>query len=573
VDFESLFLLPQTITLAGAVLFIAAGRAARLKPLWGPACLIVLVLAAACLARQSAALPEQSPHSAAAPEANADASESHGLSSTAAWCAVTPFSVMLQWAGLAMGLLFALAAFDVHKNSNAAAEVFGTLLLGVTGFLLAAVANDLVLVYAAVELAGLPAAFLLLRTQSQSDDRNAAVQHVAMCLLSSALLLYGLSLLYVYTGTTNLGEMRAALLPSGDESEMVQAAPSMLGVTALVMLFAGLGYRIAAAPFHFGLPEVIERAAPWNAGSLAVLVQGTGFIILVRVSIDALPGLEGTGQLLALVAALASMTVGSAMALVQTNVQRMLGYLIVAHAGFALIPLAAGYWDGAASSSRFVATADLPGGVESCLFYLGSCGLALAGLFAVLVYLGRARRRIEYVEDLAGLVSREPAAAAFATICLLSLAGIPPLPGFWGRLFVFASALSVHLEPERGYLPPPSPAFVLLSLAAVAYLVITGAVYLRVVVVALFEGQVARPEPAGGQPALGAAVLAGMLTLGAGLLPGPLLGHLDRASAARLPAGAPISPAGSAADRSGAEIRGDVPEIRAERVVQSASER
>jgi len=158
-----------------------------------------------------------------------------------------------------------------------------------------------------------------------------------------------------------------------------------------------------------------------------------------------------------------------------------------------------------------------------------------AGLFAVLVYLARPHRQIEYVEDLTGLHRSEPLAAVCAAVFLLGLAGVPFLPGFWGRMLLLSASLSVQMESARFALPVSHPGFVLLSLVAVINLLMTAAVYLRIVVVLFLKGQVARPRPSGGQPALAAAMLAALLTVGLGLLPGPALGYLENVEHADRP--------------------------------------
>ncbi len=122
---------------------------------------------------------------------------------------------------------------------------------------------------------------------------------------------------------------------------------------------------------------------------------------------------------------------------------------------------------------------------------------------------------------------REPAAALCAGACLLSMAGVPPLPGFWSKLFLLAAGLSVHLDSERGFLPHPNPALLLLGIIAVGCLMMSAAACFRFIAVMFLDGQVSRPEPAGGQPALSGALLVTMLLVGTGLLPGPLLGILD----------------------------------------------
>ncbi|MGE3315956.1 MAG: proton-conducting transporter membrane subunit, partial [Planctomycetaceae bacterium] len=283
----------------------------------------------------------------------------------------------------------------------------------------------------------------------------------------------------------------------------------------------------AIVPFQPPLADLYDASRLAAAGLLSTTSQVVGLIVGVRVLVGLLAASAATGRLLAIVLAAASMFVGSALAFKETRLKRMLAYLVVSNAGFGLIGLAVGFADVASPEQSLVVSQSLPGGVSSVLFHAVTFIVSAGGLTAVIVYLSRAGEEIEHIEDLAGIGSREPPAAICAGICLLSLAGIPPFPGFWGRLFLIASSLSVHLESQRGFLPHPNPAFLLLGLVAAGSMVMASAAWLRILATIFFNGQVARPQPAGGQPALAAAILATTLLVGAGLLPGPLVGYID----------------------------------------------
>ena len=504
-------LLPHVVMILAACVFFLGGSFVRNRRIWGPLCLVTLAAAGWCLARVSPAA-------------------AHGF------VVQDALSVAFQWACLGLGMLMALTAFDAQQESKTSSKYFASLLLCVSGTMLAGVAGDLIVVFLAVELVSV-AAYVSLSPACGGTGREAAVKCFVLSILSSAVLLYGFSLLYGLTGTTNLAEIRHVLSASyapGDPALAIGSG-SRLGIVAMILIFGGLGFRLSIVPFHFGTPDIFQGTTAWNAGLLAVLPKAAAFVALIRVLNDAMAGFETTGQLLGLILAGVTMTVGNVMALFQTNIRRILAYTTISHGGFLLVGVAVGFWDAAHPEQSLQAGPSLPGGIHAALFCLGAYLLMIAGLFAVLAYLARPHRQIEYVDDLTGLHSSEPLAAACAAIFLLGLAGIPPLPGFWGRMLLLSASLSVQTESVRSALPVPNPGFVLISLVAAINLLMTAAVYLRIVAVLFLEGQVARPRPSGGQGALAAGMLAALLTIGLGLLPGPVLGYLQNADRASRP--------------------------------------
>ena len=207
------------------------------------------------------------------------------------------------------------------------------------------------------------------------------------------------------------------------------------------------------------------------------------------------------------VVSVTAMIIGGLMANTQQKVRSLLAYTGIAHAGFALLGVTLSAVAG--------------------FFYLGSYLVAMVGLFAVLCYLARRTREIEYVEDLRGLIRGEPVAALCAAVCSMSLAGLPPLPMFWGNLMLVVSAATAPSGSEGDFQRFGDSYFVLLGLAALGCLLLVAA-YWRLVSAMFLSMPIGQPQPAGGETALAAAVLAAMLTLGLGLFPAPLLEHLER---------------------------------------------
>jgi NADH-quinone oxidoreductase subunit N len=526
-------LLPQTILMFGGCLFLIGGLSPRGKRLWGPACLLLLFVCGLCLA---AAGGDVDGGSNAAPlqfEAKLTDSPSirnnDDVDTPRSLFVADTLAMASGWCCLGAGLLFALCALDGWRSTDVASECFGLMLLCLSGVMLVGLANDLVVMYLGLELAGLPVFALLRLSGGQTTPRTASTNFLLLGILSSALLLYGFSLLYGLAGTTNLGEIQA-LFASSDKPDFVGEAVSggsVLGVVVIVLIVAGLGFRVFSVPFHFGMPDICETTTTWNAGFLAVVFLGGGFVALIRLLAGTMAGFEEAVQLVVLVLAGLTMSVGNMLALFQKNVRRMLAYATIGHAGFALVGVAAGLRDLSALAHGSERVSPVPDGIAASLFFLVGYLLAEAGLFAVLIYLARKDRQIEFLEDLAGLIRAEPLAATSAGICLLSLAGIPPLAGFWGRFFLLTSALSIQAATEQSVLPVASQVTVLLGLVMAINLLLSAAVCLRIAVPVFFANPVARLRPSGGEAALGAAMISALILVGIGLMPGPLLRSLD----------------------------------------------
>ncbi len=503
---ESVVLLPHLVLLIGAAICFAGGGIVKHARLWGPFCLLMIAIAGAVLAR--------------AARLSFDPAVSRIVDQST-------LGVLLQWGALALGAFYVFVATDTSKSMAVSPRVFGAILLAICGLLLACVAGELWLIFAAVELTGVPISVMLYASRATPLSRQVARKHLLVILLSSALFLLAMILIYGATGSTNLAGIRESCVASATTTEAWQP-PALIGTAGFVLVLAALGTRVAAAPFQFGFAELLDGGSSWNGGVLMAFSQAVGFVVVIRLLVQSLPGYERVGESACLVLSAFSMTAGSALAVMQSNIRRMLAYMAIANSGLALLALAAGFWDVSTPDQKYSSLKNLPAGIEACLFLLGSTWFATGGFVAVLAYLARSNRQVDYVEDLAGITSREPLAAVCGAVCLLSLSGVPPLPGFWGRLFVWGASLAVHPEPDRQHLPETNTAFLLLTILSIACMGMLAAACIRVIIVAFFEGQVARPEPTGGQPALAAAVLATMLTVGIGLLPGPLIGLLHR---------------------------------------------
>ncbi len=515
-----LLLLPQTVLASLACLFILGGTFPVAPRRWGPLALLTLVLAAAALAYSSRLDISVGDPSALAVSRSA-------------------VSLGFQWSCLVIAALFVLMSMQAQAESKTAGEFFGMLLLMFAGLLLVSAANDLVLMFLALELISVPTYVLLYLGRRDYSNQEAAIKYFMLSVLSAALLLYGFALLYGLTGTTQIAGIKEVLTATYRDSTVKPGMPSIggsaLGIMALVLIAAGLGFKITAVPFHFYAPDVYQGTSAFNAGLLAVVPKAAGLFALIRVVSETMTGFETTGQQLTLILAGITMTGGNCLALLQTNVRRMLAYSSIAHAGYMLIGIAVGFWDvWNANTSLAVQGPDLPltgmlGGTRASLFYLLAYSLANVGLFAVLVYLGRPGKQIDHVDDLTGLSKSQPFVAVIAALCLFSLAGIPPLPGFWAKLSVFSAALSVRQEVAES-LFSVHPAFAILAIVGVINAAIGAVYYLRLVSAMFLNEPLSTPRPGGGRSALAAISCSAVLLVAFSALPGPVFRYLQERS-------------------------------------------
>jgi NADH-quinone oxidoreductase subunit N len=339
--------------------------------------------------------------------------------------------------GLSLGLGLILVLLTWRQADDArAAETQACLLAIIAGVNLVAAANDIVGLFVALELISVPTYLFLLLPRRDAPAQEATIKYFLLSVLSSALLLFGLSYLYGATGTTNLPAIHAALAAGSADS-----MPMVLGV-AVVMIVAGLGFRLTAVPFHFYAPDVFQGAPNAAAAMLSVVPKIAGFVALYRLLAWPLSAegwtLAGFAEPLLWWIAVLTMFVGNLLALLQTDLRRMLGFSSVSHAGYMLVGFVAG-----------VRTTNGVNGFEAVLFYLAVYGAMTLGVFAVLAVLGRTDRRISTLEDVQGLSRVNPGLALAMTVFLFSLTGLPPTAGFLGKMNLFLAAWGTGTESGR----------------------------------------------------------------------------------------------------------------------------
>lgn len=394
-----------------------------------------------------------------------------------------------------------------------ACDYHACLLVAVAGLSLVATSNDLIFLFLALELISIPTYVMLyLPKYEDRTSQEAAMKYFLMSILSSGMLLFGFSYLYGLTGVTNIKAM-AEILP-----RMVAGDQVNLALIAIVFVLAGLGFRITAFPFHFYAPDVYQGGPTGTVAMLAFIPKVAGFTALAKLfgsfsdMMEASPVFISRLMLLLWIFAAVTMTMGNVLALLQTNLKRMLAYSGVAHSGYMLIGLAI-----LPTQAYRESGSPIIQGNEAIYFYLVAYGFMTIGAFAVIAYLNSKERPVETVEDLAGLKETNPRIASAMAIFLFSMIGLPLTAGFIGKFLLFAGAMSTPpAAPLKGmYQVLALVGAVNAAIAAYYYLRIIGIMYLR----ASFNP--VRPTPTG---SIGACiVICAVLTILFGVRPGWLL--------------------------------------------------
>jgi NADH-quinone oxidoreductase subunit N len=501
--------LPEIVLGAAACVLFVGGLFRADRRLWAAVSLAALVAAGLTLV-----LPENAP----APTGDAL------YASPVVLDALAIYTKLLALGGGAVLVLFSWNQVPDRQ----AADYFACLLLMLAGLGLTGSANELVTLFVALELISIPTYIILYLPRHDSAAQEAALKYFLLSIFSSALLLFGFSYLYGITGTTNLPAMLQALNAAG-----VGAVPR-ISYVALIMVLAGLGFRITMVPFHFYAPDVYQGTATVLAALLAFVPKVAGFVALLRVLGFVLPaeisprggliGLALSEQVPILVWFLAALTMflGNLLALQQDNLKRLLAYSSVAHAGYMLIGLAAAPY--LRRAALMPGGYDAPDGVASLLYYLVAYGVMTVGAFAVIAYLDTPERPVETVDDLAGLSTSHPGVAIVMVIFLFSLIGIPLTAGFNGKLLIFFGAMGIPGQVTTSALPAAAPGqavlYRLLALLGVINAAIGAWYYLRIIAVMYLRTALRPPVRRWAWPGLTTMGILAILTIGLSIPPG-----------------------------------------------------
>ncbi len=404
---------------------------------------------------------------------------------------VDAFSVFFHVLVAAVTAVVILTSFEyMAVQEIRAGEYYGLVLFGAVGMSLMSSAVELVLIFIALEISSISTYILAGFRRRAAISSESSVKYFLLGSFATAFFLYGVALMFGATGSTSIRVIADAL----------RSGPvPVLAYLGIGLMFVGLGFKVAAAPFHVWAPDVYEGAPSPVVGFMSTAPKAAVFAVLLRVLFEV--NAPGRTWLIWVVAAL-SMTLGNVGALVQNNIKRLLAYSSIAHAGYLLVAFAA-----------------LPeNGIPAAMFYTASYAAMNVGALAVISHFGAAGERYVTLEDYSGLGKRSPLLAATLTIFLLSLIGIPVTGGFFAKFYVFSAALQANL--------------VGLVIIGVLNSAIAAYYYLRIIVVMYMrEPRVEAPVtpiPAALGVALAVSVAA---TIYMGVLPGRILEYADRAAA------------------------------------------
>jgi NADH-quinone oxidoreductase subunit N len=327
------------------------------------------------------------------------------------------FLKLLALAGSGGALLLSLDWLTLEKQQK---FEYGVLfLLSTLGMLLLISANDLIALYLGLEMMSLPLYVVAASNRDNVRSTEAGLKYFVLGALSSGMLLYGASLIYGFTGTVNF---------AGIAKATGQGANLGL-IFGLVFMFVGFCFKISAVPFHMWTPDVYEGAPTPVTAFFAAAPKVAGIAIFVRATVVAFPGITHEWQQIVVFVSIASMVLGAFAAIGQRNIKRLMAYSSIGHMGFALVGLAAA----------------TPEGVQGVLVYMSIYVAMTLGTFAVILSMRRDGMYVENISDLAGLARTHPTMAFFLAMLLFSLAGIPPLAGFFAKFYVFLAAIKAGL--------------------------------------------------------------------------------------------------------------------------------
>ncbi len=399
---------------------------------------------------------------------------------------------------LVSGLTILLSFSYLKAERIHLAEYYGFLLLSLSGMMIMVSAADLLTIYLGTELMSISLYVLAGFKRFEGRSLEASAKYFVLGSFSSGILLYGISLLYGVSGSTRLSAIAVAVSARGLED------PTLL--LSVILLVVGFGFKLAAVPFHMWTPDVYEGAPTSVTAFMAVASKVASFGAFLRVFLEGLEGFKTNWYVPLLVICIATLVLGNLVAIVQTNIKRMLAYSSIAHAGYALIGVVVAGQAEADGPIRSL-------GLSSVMLYLAVYSFMTLGAFSIVAMLRKGGLEGEEIEDFTGLAKRQRLAAFLMLVFMVSLAGIPPTAGFIGKFYLFLAAVNAGLA--------------WLAVVAVLFAAVSAYYYLRVVMVMYMRdpGPVEGPEPRlSASPALAvvlACAVAGVVLLG--LYPDPLV--------------------------------------------------
>jgi NADH-quinone oxidoreductase subunit N len=336
---------------------------------------------------------------------------------------VDTFGTFFRVLVIGIGILAVFSSSEyLRRENHPGGEFYALVVFSVMGQCIMVTANELIMIFIGLEISSI--ATYILAGYLRDDKRNneSALKYFLLGSFATAFLLYGVSWAYGITGSTNLELVRHAIETPGFDSL------ALAGVAA-ALIFVGLGFKVSAVPFQVWAPDVYQGAPAPVSAFLSVGPKAAAFAVLLRIFLTAFGPIAERWTPLIWACALATMIVGNFAAIRQTNIKRLLAYSSIAHAGYVLVAV----------------TAHSDTGAAAAMFYLAAYALTNIGAFAVVTYFARKGEKYVDIEDFSGLAQRQPMMAAMMTIFLLSLIGVPLTGGFFGKFYIFKSALDANL--------------------------------------------------------------------------------------------------------------------------------
>ena len=377
-------------------------------------------------------------------------------------------------------------------------EYYAFLLFALCGMMIMVSAGDLLVVFLGLELTAISIYILAGFKRFEKKSMEAAAKYFVLGSFSSAILLFGISLLYGLSGTTNITEL-------GQSIVLAKSGLEPAWILALILLVVGFGFKVSAVPFHMWTPDVYEGAPTPITAFLSVASKGASFAIFLRVFMEAFGGIQDNWRILLIVLAIATIFFGNIVALLQTNIKRMLAYSSIAHAGYALIGIIVG--------SHM--------GTFSLMLYMLIYVFMNMGAFGVVIQLRKNGLESDDIEDFAGLAKRNRLTAFIMLVFMFALAGFPPTAGFIGKFYIFMGAVEANLA--------------WLAVLGVVGSAISAYFYLKVIMVMYMKEPNENTTLSTDKPAIIALTITAIAVIFLGIYPAPVIEFTNQAATGFIP--------------------------------------